>query len=284
MNPPRAIDLANAGILEIAGPDALRFLNGQITQDLGLTVGADTCLPSFVTDPKGRMQFHIHVLSWGPDRFRVLTIPGEQTKLEERLSRHLIADDAEITDISGAWRVIHVPGPFNNAAEPPPDVVMKNSARFGPDGVDWWFPAQDAPHAGGFAPVSPEETEHLRISHGIPHTGRELLPDMLVQEIGINAPEFSYNKGCYIGQEVISRVKSAGKLNRSLKQLRFDASLPTKDLSLVDAQGQAAGTITSVSPLADGNSRAALAFVKSSVTGCSLLTPDGARHEIEILQ
>ncbi len=59
-------------------------------------------------------------------------------------------------------------------------------------------------------------TEFERIGRGIPKWGAEITEGMLPPEAGLDATDISYSKGCYIGQEVISRIKSAGKVNRRL--------------------------------------------------------------------
>jgi folate-binding Fe-S cluster repair protein YgfZ len=67
---------------------------------------------------------------------------------------------------------------------------------------------------------------------------------MLPPEAGLDATDISYNKGCYIGQEVISRIKSAGKLNRLLVKLAFDGVGKLGDFS--NREGKICGVVTSV--------------------------------------
>lgn len=73
--------------------------------------------------------------------------------------------------------------------------------------------------------VSAADAECIRIAMGIPAWGRELLAGMLPPEAGIEALAISYDKGCYVGQEVISRIRRAGKVNRKLCYLVADAVL-----------------------------------------------------------
>jgi len=85
---------------------------------------------------------------------------------------------------------------------------------------------------------------------------------MLPPEALLEATDVSYNKGCYIGQEVISRIKSAGKVNKQLTLFLFDAGIPVAPGPLENAAGTAAGELTSVSPLATDGVRHALGYVK----------------------
>ena len=89
----------------------------------------------------------------------------------------------------------------------------------------------------------PNETR--RILDGIPRWPNELFPGLLLPEAGVEGRAVSYTKGCYTGQEVISRMKRAGKTNRHLVKLSFDKPLiPTTSKLLID--GKEAGFITSV--------------------------------------
>ena len=88
------------GVLEFSGPDAVRFLNGQVTQDVRKVMGTGLVLPSCVTDAKGRLQFRIWIAE-GKDPGTVLVFcrEGMAEELEARLTRYLIADDVEVRDV-----------------------------------------------------------------------------------------------------------------------------------------------------------------------------------------
>ena len=179
----------------------MRFLNGQITQDVRKVIGAKLLLPSCVTDAKGKLQFRIWIA--GTDAGAVLVFcRSEMTAdLEARLTRYLIADDVEVRDKSGEFAL----------------------ADFGGTEID----------------------EAVRIENGIPKWGAELTEGMLPPEAGLDATDISYNKGCYIGQEVISRIKSAGKVNRRLVKLAFQGEGEIAEI--VDSDGKVCGEVTSVS-------------------------------------
>jgi tRNA-modifying protein YgfZ len=86
--------------------------------------------------------------------------------------------------------------------------------------------------------------ERERIEKGIPKWGAELKEGMLPQEAGLDATDISYFKGCYVGQEVISRIKSAGKVNRRMVKLAFNGSGQLGEF--VDEEGKVCGEVTSV--------------------------------------
>ncbi|MGJ8632527.1 MAG: YgfZ/GcvT domain-containing protein [Luteolibacter sp.] len=191
------------GVLEFAGPDAVRFLNGQVTQDVRKAVGC--VLPACVTDAKGKLQFRVWIA--GDDEGKVLVFCQKEMleDLEARLTRYLIADDVEVRDVSG-------------------EVSM--------DGFD--FPGLGM-------------SEEDRVEAGLPKWGLELKEGMLPPEAGLDVTDISYNKGCYIGQEVISRIKSAGKVNRSLVKFGFLGDVEPG--ALVNNEGKVCGEVTSVSGL-----------------------------------
>jgi folate-binding protein YgfZ len=268
----RRIDLGQPALLELLGPDTLRFLNGQITQDAGRVSQGGISLPSCVTDAKGRLQFRVWICA-GPHGGWWVGGPTETSEeLETRLTRYLIADDVEVANLTGNWRLSHLIGVAEQSWQPPAGAVLRQCARFGVPGCDCWLPAD----AGGMPDHIPllagPELEAFRIRHGVPAWGRELTPGLLVPEAGLEASDISYQKGCYIGQEVISRIKSAGKVNQRLTRLSVDATFPPEAADdpdrrlLWDAGGRPAGYLTSVSPVIEGGIRQALGFVKRGIT------------------
>lgn len=190
-----------AGVLEFSGPDAVRFLNGQMTQDVRKVIGSGQVLPSCVTDAKGKLQFRVWIAE-GKTSGSVLVFCREEmmTDLEARLTRYLIADDVEVR---------------NATAE-------VSSEEFGFQKMD----------------------EKARIEQGIPRWGMELTEGMLPPEAGLDKTDISYNKGCYIGQEVISRIKSAGKVNRRLVKMVFERDAKIGEIHNED--GKICGEVTSV--------------------------------------
>ena len=265
----RRIDLGTPALLEFRGPDAVRFLNGQLTQDLRRVAGGKISLPSCVTDAKGRLQFRVTVTESPGGGLWIAGLAGWAENLEARLTRYLIADDAEAVDLSGKYTLAHFTGPM---PEPPPGVIARESDRLGVAGTDWWIPAGLAiEFPAQVALLEGDALEALRIANGVPAWGRELVEGMLPPEALLEESDISYHKGCYIGQEVISRIKSAGKVNRRLARFVFGAGIPVVPGPLENA----AGELTSVSPLAAGGVRHALGYVKRGAAELWFKAADG---------
>lgn len=212
----------NPGALEFSGPDAVRFLNGQVTQDVRKVMGTGLVLPSCVTDAKGRLQFRVWIAE-GCGGVLVICREGMAEDLEARLTRYLIADDVEVRDVSDKFRI-----------------------------EDFGIPEMD---------------EAERIAKGIPKWGAELKEGILPPEAGLDATDISYNKGCYIGQEVISRIKSAGKVNRRLTKFVFDGEGIIGEIT--DGEGNVCGEVTSASGLHG------LGYLKRGVEANAALTVGG---------
>ncbi len=263
MNGIRCIDLGDPVLLEFHGPDAVRFLNGQLTQDVRRVAGGKVSLPSCVTDAKGKLQFRVTVTE-ADDGALLIEGPADHCAgLVARITRYLIADDVETADLTGNFSLIHLIGP---AGTPPAGVIARETNRFGIDGVDWWIPRGTSfQPPDGATWLAGEEFEAFRISNGIPVWGRELLEGVLPPEAGLDATDVSYQKGCYIGQEVISRMKSAGKVNRRLSRLSLPPDFESDGAVLTDADGKPAGEFTSVSPVVIDGIRPAMAWVKRGV-------------------
>jgi folate-binding protein YgfZ len=281
MSEVRFIRHESLALLEFKGPDAVRFLNGQLTQDVRRIAGGELTLPSCVTDAKGKLQFHVWITE-GPHGVLWVEGPeGTAEALEARLTRYLIADDVEALDLTGSYRLVHFIGSVPGVPE---GVIARESSRYGVRGTDWWIPHdQDLDLPSEASLLAGDELEAFRIAKGVPLWGRELVEGILPPEAGLDATDISYQKGCYIGQEVISRIKSAGKVNKRLVRLQWDAAVPVDALELVDAAGSLAGGITSVSPLAIAKDRLALGYVKRGVESLFVKTAAGCTHPVRML-
>jgi folate-binding protein YgfZ len=266
------IALGCPALLEFRGPDTVRFLNGQLTQDVRKVCGNNLSLPSCVTDAKGKLQFRVWLREGDNGAIIIEGAADSSDALEARITRYLIADDVEVSNQSGEWQLHH----FIGTATPPPGVIVKQSRRYGIDGADWWVPTNTPLELPvGAVTLDGDELETFRIEHGVPAWGKELIEGMLPPEAGLDATDISYQKGCYIGQEVISRIKSAGKINKTLARFLLDDASATMSHPLVDADGNPAGELTSIAPIASNGKRQALGFLKRGAESATLQTIDG---------
>lgn len=265
--PRGAAYLTDKCFFRLTGSDRVRYLNGQVTQDV-LRMAAGETRHSCVTDAKGRIQAEVWI-TWLADSLLIDGPLALRAALGERLERYIIADDVEVHDETGRWQLAHLLGVAAGERAWGDEVVVARSERFGVDGLDV-VGAGPLDQLVGLERLEPEVVDELRIRRGIPVWGRELDERTLPAEAGLEARSVSFNKGCYIGQEVISRVRSAGKTNRMLVKLELGAGLPA-DLSgaqLWDAAStpeRPAGWLTSWTGA--GPARAALGYVRRDAAG-----------------
>jgi tRNA-modifying protein YgfZ len=271
----QAVYLGTPTLLEFGGPDAVRFLNGQVTQDVRRLAGGKISLPSCVTDAKGKLLFRVTMTESDDGELWLAGLAEWAEDLEVRLTRYLIADDVETSDLTGSYTLIHFLGA---APAAPKGVAVRVANRYGVAGTDWWLPVdQEIPSMVSW--IQADELEALRIAHGVPAWDKELVTGMLPPEALLEETDIAYNKGCYIGQEVISRMKSAGKVNRRLTQFVADAGVAW----VAGPFENGAGEVTSVSPLADGSVRHALGYVKRGAAELVGRAADGTLFQVRSL-
>jgi folate-binding protein YgfZ len=210
------LDLSARAKFRITGTDRFRFLNGQITNDLRKASEA-IAIEACILNAKGKMEVHIFVAALG-DSFLMDTEPDLREKLRARLDRYVIADDVEIEDVSDQFSMFHDLSEESPSVE---DGRIVSVRRLAKPGWDIWIDAQR--HDVVWQQLSPQSafvdsaaTEVMRIEQGIPRSGSELTEDIIPIEANLEQRTIDYQKGCYIGQEVISRIKMSGQTNKRL--------------------------------------------------------------------
>jgi folate-binding protein YgfZ len=232
--------LSPRALWRLTGPDARRYLNGQVTNDVARLADGKACYAAVCT-AKGRMEGDVTIAVRGAE-FYLDAEPALRESLGARLEKYLIADDAAFEDVSDLWSLRHVFGTIPPPA--PENGFVIAYARFGLPGHDVWAANPNAPIAG--ATVEADVIETLRLEHAIPRWGAELGSDTLPPEAGPHmVAAISYTKGCYVGQETIARIKTRGHVNRTLVFLESDsAAFPAPGEKLVQG-GHEIGVVTS---------------------------------------
>ena len=282
-------DLGDRAQWRLLGADRVRYLNGQVTSDVRRANNASAQM-SCVTTAKGRL-CGVVFISAGPDFIRIDAEPELREALTGRLERYIIADDATLEDVTDEQCLFHVL-PAADGANPvqAPGAEVRVATRFGRAGFDILAPRSG--HASLIEMLSASHTlipgtlaEVLRIEAGIPRWGAELSEETLPPEAGLDQTAIDYHKGCYIGQEVISRIKSVGHVNRRLAG--FTAAAPlTAGMTLhpIAEPEKAAGEITSAAWSFGLDTWAALGYLKRGFSDTALhaRAPDGATAAVEI--
>jgi folate-binding protein YgfZ len=270
------LDLTPRTLLRLTGADRVRYLNGQITCDVRrLRPGA--AIPACVTTARGKLSGVIFV-SATADFLRIDADASLRDGLAARLERYIIADDAVLEDATDDECLLHVIPPAGVSLPDDPSLAAetRTASRFGRPGID--FIAPRAGHQRLLATLSARYplipaalAECLRIEAGVPAWGAELTEDTLPPEAGLDKTAIDYHKGCYIGQEVISRLKSVGHVNRQLTGFTAPSELAAGMTLHPDAEpDKTAGEITSAAWSFGLESWAALGYLKRAFTDAAL--------------
>jgi len=210
------LDLSERAKFQITGTDRVRFLNGQITNDLRKAT-EKVAIEACVLNAKGKMNAHIFVSALA-ECFSVDAEQELRETLRTRLERYVIADDVQIEDVTDQFSLFHVLSEESPTLEHGRIVSVR---RFAEQGCDVWSDAarHDAVWqqlSSAFAFLDSTAAEVMRIEQGIPRWGRELTEEIIPIEANLEQRTIDYEKGCYIGQEVISRMKMSGQTNKRL--------------------------------------------------------------------
>ena len=256
-------DLSSRAKLRMTGADRVRFLNGQISNDVR-KAQPDVAIRACVLNAKGKINADVMIVSDG-DSLLIDAEPDAREQLAARLERYIIADDVQIEDVTDSFALFHITGPSTPALAGA-NAIAK-AERFGTPGVDMWLPREKYEAAlQGLSMSLPscdaDCAELLRIERGIPRWGRELTDEIIPTEANLEASAIDYAKGCYIGQEVISRMKMSGQTNKRLcGLLAVDDAAFTAGMRLF-ADAKDVGWVTSVVQSARLGRTIALGFVK----------------------
>ncbi len=260
-------DLGWRARIRVTGNDRIRWLNGMVTnniKDLPLNHGNY----NFVLSTQGRIQGDLYAYNLGDH----LLLDTEQSQVEQLLkilNHYIIMDDVELTDVSHKLTAIGVQGPQAtqvlkrigiepNCADP---LVLCDLKWNGVNlslirmvseqylTYELWLAPDEAPKLwdalldAGAKAVGTDALETFRILAGVPRYGRDIRDRELPQETGqMHAVNFS--KGCYVGQEIVERIRSQGNLHRTFTG--FVLERPVDAGTKIIAKEKAVGEITSV--------------------------------------
>ena len=288
------IDLSFRSRMCLTGADRVRFLHGQVTNDVKKLRTGEGCY-SAITTAKGKMESDLNIFALA-DELLLDFEPGLTEKISQRLEKFIVADDVQIVDVAPHYGLLSVQGPkaaevvraLNLFPEIPAqqlgsikisddtlgEIYLANNPRLGTDGFDLFVPNNSlgavadkliaaAKRIGGRA-VGWTAFETARIEAGIPRFGADMDGTNIPLECGIESRAIVYNKGCYIGQEVINRIHSVGHVTRELRALRLATdleSLPRKGDKLFHA-GKEVGYVTSAVKSPTLNANIALGYVR----------------------
>jgi len=229
----RALDVSEWGFVRFIGADSKKFLQGLVTADMNkLAPGA--MLPACVLTPKGLLVADCELYEEAPEIVLAVTRPAAVVGFLKTFDKKIMLSNSAMKCLRSetAWLVV---GEGFSRGLPWPRLSEPARLLMGVD------PPEEADL------MSAEEFQALRVASGFPWYGADLDEHTLPLE-GRQDAAISMDKGCYMGQETVSRLARVGHVKRRLVALKFSGASPAPGAALTRG-GKATGTVTSV---ADG--------------------------------
>jgi folate-binding protein YgfZ len=282
-------DLGWRAKIRLSGSDRVRWLNGMVTNNVrDLAVGHGVY--GFLLNPQGRILADLYVYNRGDS----LLVDTDRSQLEKVLGifdHYIIMDDVEVTNASDTLTAIGIAGPkarevLQAAGLELPELqplqlldlkwrqTEVTVVRGDDESIEsfelWLAPANVASLwkalvKAGARPAGTTALDLLRIASGIPRYGQDIRERDLPQETE-QQRALHFTKGCYIGQEIVERIRSRGNVHRKFTGFVMDGPLPAPGTK-IQVDGKDVGEITSAAslPTASGGHTVALGYLRREI-------------------
>ncbi len=267
-----ALDLCCLGRLRATGQDRVRYFHNMLSNDIRKLTDGTGCYATLLTR-QGRMESDLYIYACAEELF-VECPPAGAGRVFETLDKYIVGDVVQIEDLSDKFAMLSLQGPgsretmeysmhvsldglpllgHKTVGGSPGGRRIVHRDRTGCDGYDLWLPRGEAAQVWtewldveGIQPVGHVALNWLRTEHGIPWFGVDMDTSNLPMEFGLDSA-ISTTKGCYRGQEIVTRVLHRGHLDRRLGGLAVEHTEPPARGSEVRLQGTKVGEISSAS-------------------------------------
>ena len=286
----------------LTGSDRVRWLNGMVTNNIR-DLARGRGVYAFMLNPQGRILADFYVFNRG-DRLLIDTDQSQAEKILATFDHYIIMDEVEVSNLSLESATIGVGGPNSRKvlraaglelAELAPlefadsawQQMSLTALRTDHEAIElfelWLAPAhapalQAALLKAGAKPVGAAALESFRIASGIPRYGQDIRERDLPQETE-QRRALNFSKGCYVGQEIVERIRSRGNVHRTFTGFVVEGVLPPLGTK-IQLDGKDVGEITSVAslPVATGERLVALGYVRREAASAGKeLSAEGAK-------
>lgn len=282
-------DLGSRVKISLGGRDRVRWLNGMVTNNIR-DLAAGQGVYAFLLNPQGRILGDLYAYNRG----ETLVVDTDRQQLEKMLAtfdHYIIMDEVEVASLSDKWIAVGLAGPNAEAALKSAGFQIPDLKPLQIADLAWheiiasivrgerepylsyelWIAPE---HAGrvresleavGAVPIGRDALELYRIALGVPRYGQDLrerdLPQETEQQRALN-----FNKGCYVGQEIVERIRSRGNVHRKFAGFEVKGLAPAPGTK-IQMQAKDVGEITSsaVIPALDGDHSVALGYIRREV-------------------
>jgi len=275
--------------LALTGGDRVRWLNGMVTNNIR-DLAAGCGVYAFLLNPQGKILGDMFAYNLG-DSIVVDTDRSQREKIVGTFDHYIIMDDVEVADLDERYAAFGVAGPEAKSILEKAGFAVPTLQSLQIADVEWhghsikivrsenqpdaefelWFPPEigaslwEAIANAGAQPVGSEALELLRITRGIPRYGQDIrerdLPQETEQQRALN-----FNKGCYVGQEIVERIRSRGSVHRKFTGFLVEGSVLTASAK-IEADDKEVGEITSSAalPTSESETVVALGYIRREI-------------------
>lgn len=273
-------NLSGRGLVRMTGEDRTRLLHAMTTNDIQKLAPWHGCY-TFFLNAQGRILADANVFAL--DNSYLLDTELEiGEKLMQHIDQYVIADDVTLADESRQWAVVDVEGPESSKVleqlnakgfEQPWDIdaweggMIAAVSATGAAGFRILIPASEKSEViarlanAGIPEATPDEVRAARIENGKPRYGEDITERYLTQETN-QMHAVTFGKGCYLGQEIVERVRSRAQIHRMLHPVRIHSQSPPEPGAKLSVEGKDIAEITSAVFSPRFEEVAALAYVR----------------------
>jgi folate-binding protein YgfZ len=283
-------DLGFRAKISLTGGDRVRWLNGMVTNNIR-DLATDHGNYAFLLNPQGHILGDLYAYNRG-ESITVDTDCGQTERILATFDHYIIMDDVEVTNLSERMTALGIAGPKSGEVLAAAGFAISDLQALQVRSVMWqgtectlvrgedaaagsyeiWSaPASvrqlwDALRASGAAPVGSEALESHRIVSGMPRYGVDIRERDLPQETE-QARALNFNKGCYVGQEIVERIRSRGAVHRKFTGFLAEGAVQIAPGNKIVAGEKEVGEITSAASLhlAGGEKTVALGYIRREV-------------------
>jgi len=261
------LDVSARGRIRVTGEDRARLLHALTTNHIQQLQPGESCYAFFLS-AQGRVLADVNVFCQ-PDYLILDTEPETAQKVLDHLERYIIADDVTVEDIAPGTAAIAVSGPRTTevARAGEGSLVLEMSLTGGPDRMII-MPVGERDtlvrrlESAGAVAATAEDFRVVRLENGRPRYGDDISERYLAQETN-QLRALNFQKGCYLGQEIVERVRSRAQIHRMLMPLRIEGQEPPAPGTKLQAEGKDVAEITSAAWSPAVGQVVALAYVRT---------------------
>jgi folate-binding protein YgfZ len=283
-------DLGYRAKISLTGADRVRWLNGMVTNNIR-DLAARSGVYAFLLNPQGRILGDMYAYNRGDS----ITVDTDRSQLETILAtfdHYIIMDDVEVKDFSDGMTALGISGAkarevLQAAGIAVPEMqplqvadatctcdcdcvqctVVRSDVAI--ESYELWLATAEvrktwnALLSSGASPVGYEALEMARIASGIPRYGVDIRERDLPQETE-QMRALNFDKGCYVGQEIVERIRSRGAVHRKFTGFALDGTVPIAAGTKISVSEKEVGEVTSAAslPFATGEKTIALGYIR----------------------